>query len=80
MLWAKDAGKRNFVLGGGFVPNDGVFNYKLAFSPRGVVDFYLRKRIADPDRYQVYCERSEAWRMRHGRAGVRSDFFPAYRA
>jgi hypothetical protein len=79
MLWAKDAGKRWFVLGGGFMPNDGVFNYKLSFSPHGAVEFYLRKRIANPERYRIYCELSDAWRAKHGPAPASPDFFPAYR-
>jgi hypothetical protein len=80
MIWAKDAGKRCFVLGGGFEPDDGIFKYKLTFAPGGAVDFYLRKRIVLPERYRTYCERSEAWRAQHGRAPASGDFFPAYRA
>jgi hypothetical protein len=68
------------VLGGGFAPNDGVFQYKSAFAPDGIVDFYLRKRVLQPDRYQDYASRRAAQLAASGETPVDPDFFPAYRA
>jgi lipid II:glycine glycyltransferase (peptidoglycan interpeptide bridge formation enzyme) len=77
MRWAKTAGKKNFVLGGGYTPNDGVFRYKQAFAPQGVVPFYVGQRILDPQSF----ERLVAERRRTAPyAGESMDFFPAYRA
>lgn len=78
MLWAKEAGKSRFVLGGGFQPNDGVFNYKLSFAPSGVVDFNLRKRIVDAERYRVYADRKAALVSARETVVTDPDFFPAY--
>ena len=33
--WAKEAGKKTFVLGGGYGAADGIFRYKLSFAPQG---------------------------------------------
>jgi hypothetical protein len=77
MCWAKNAGKRRFVLGGGASPNDGVFQYKLSFAPGGAVDFYLRKRIVWPEKYVEFCERSTALRGCPVEP-MKTDFFPAY--
>jgi hypothetical protein len=77
--WARSAGKQCFVLGGGAVPNDGIFRYKLAFAPSGAVDFFLRKRILRSDRYHLFCDRGAALRLAANRPAA-GDFFPAYRA
>jgi hypothetical protein len=71
ILWAKAAGKRRFVLGGGYTADDGIFRYKRSFAPRGLVPFHVGWRILEP---QLYRELTE-------RVGARSDadFFPAYR-
>ncbi|MEX0673506.1 MAG: GNAT family N-acetyltransferase, partial [Gaiellaceae bacterium] len=51
MLWAKEAGKRRFVLGGGHEADDGIFRYKRSFAPHGLVPFEIGMRIFDPERY-----------------------------
>ena len=33
--WARDAGRKTFVLGGGYGAADGIFRYKLSFAPKG---------------------------------------------
>jgi hypothetical protein len=71
ILWAKGVGKRRFVLGGGYRPDDGIFRYKRSFAPNGLVPFFVGRRVLQPELYRELTER----------AGVSadSDFFPAYR-
>ena len=55
---------------------DGIFHYKKAFAPEGVVQFFTGQRIFDRDGYDrlVTARRNEL------SAPLVSDFFPAYRA
>ncbi|MEX2646387.1 MAG: GNAT family N-acetyltransferase [Gaiellaceae bacterium] len=67
MLWAKEAGKRRFVLGGGHEADDGIFRYKRSFAPHGLVPFEIGMRIFDPERYAELSR------------GRETTLFPAYR-
>ncbi len=71
ILWAKEAGKRRFVLGGGYGSDDGIFRYKRSFAPHGLVPFFVGRRVLEPELYRALTERL-------GVAGERA-FFPAYR-
>jgi nucleoside diphosphate kinase len=71
MLWAKDAGKRRFVLGGGQRDGDGIFRYKRSFAPDGLVPFEVGTRVLRPDVYEELTRRSGGPRE--------AGFFPAYR-
>jgi CelD/BcsL family acetyltransferase involved in cellulose biosynthesis len=71
ILWAKEQGKRRFVLGGGYRPDDGIFRYKRSFAPHGLVPFFVGRRVLQPKLYRELTERTGA----RGDA----DFFPAYR-
>lgn len=68
LLWAKAAGKRRFVLGGGHAPDDGIFRYKRSFAPAGLVPFEVGMRVFDPGRYAELSR------------GRETSFFPAYRS
>lgn len=72
ILWARAAGRRRFVLGGGYERDDGIFRYKRSFAPGGVVGFETGRRIFDAAAY----ERLVAAR---GPASA-TEYFPAYRA
>jgi hypothetical protein len=72
ILWAKQAGQRRFVLGGGYEADDGIFRYKRSFAPHGLVPFYVGRRILEPQLYRELTERVGST--------VESAFFPAYRA
>lgn len=74
--WAKEKGLKNFVLGGGYGADDGIFQYKTCLAPRGIVDFYIGKKIFAPARYQ----RLVNLRSKDCSVCITSDFFPAYRA
>lgn len=81
ILWAKQAGKRRFVLGGGYAEDDGIFRYKKAFAPTGMLPFHVGHRIFDRASYQQLVEATTAaaqelapgWQPAPG-------FFPAYRS
>ena len=72
ILRLKEEGKRRFVLGGGYRPDDGIFKYKRSFAPHGLVPFFVGRRVLQPELYEQLIERA-------GR-GDDPEFFPAYRA
>lgn len=43
--WAKEKELKNFVLGGGYGADDGIFQYKLCLAPHGLYDFYIGRKI-----------------------------------
>lgn len=72
--WAKEKGLKNFVLGGGYGTDDGIFEYKKCLAPKGIVDFYIGGRVFDHDGYKHLIE------LRKATGGIRDDkFFPVYR-
>lgn len=71
ILWAREAGKRRFVLGGGYREDDGIFRYKRSFAPRGLTPFFVGQRVLEPELYRELTE--------HCGDGVAPDYFPAYR-
>jgi len=75
--WSAEAGKRAYILGGGYASGDGIFRYKKAFAPNGEREFHVGRRVFDEFRYRTLIER------RHGREPSwqpAADYFPAYRA
>jgi len=73
MLWGMANGKTDFVLGGGFQPDDGIFRYKKAFAPSGARPFSVGTRVINPQRYAELTSLST-------QPAPSSGFFPAYRA
>jgi hypothetical protein len=71
ILWAKQAGKRRFVLGGGYAVDDGIFRYKRSFAPRGLVPFFVGRRVLQPALYAELTQKA---------GGGDPGFFPAYRS
>lgn len=79
--WGIMNGKSNFVLGGGYQPNDGIFNYKLGFAPDGRVPFYVNHLILSPNNYQALILARSRWETYHERIwDTDTSFFPVYRA
>ena len=77
MRWAKQRGKQQFVLGGGYEPDDGIYRYKLSFAPDGVIPFGIGCRVFCRETYnELVKARSEAC----GAEPPRPGFFPEYRA
>jgi Acetyltransferase (GNAT) domain len=81
LLWAKQQGKRHFVLGGGYQANDGIYNYKLTFAPEGIFPFYVGRRILAKDIYdRLVCNKIEQLSPSKRELIDRSEYFPKYRA
>jgi hypothetical protein len=81
ILWARKLGKRRVVLGGGYAPDDGIFRYKRAFAPGGVLPFSVGRRVIDRPAYRRLVEARTA-EGRRLEPGWEPDpgFFPPYRA
>ena len=75
---AKARGLSQYVLGGGASPDDGIFRYKRAFAPHGVVPFHIGKRILDPAAYDALVLRRQS--HTGDELAAPPGFFPAYRA
>jgi lipid II:glycine glycyltransferase (peptidoglycan interpeptide bridge formation enzyme) len=61
-LKLKELGIRNYLLGGGSTPGDGIFKYKNSFAVRGVRDFFIGLRVYNQAIYDSLCE---AWEARY---------------
>lgn len=72
--WAKENGLNNFVLGGGYGEDDGIYKYKESFAPNGVCDFYIGRAIYNIGLYE------DLVKMREPDLKKESGFFPLYRA
>ena len=57
--WAKEKGLRNFVLGGGYGSDDGIFQYKTCLAPHGIKDFYIGRKVLDVSAYDELCHLRE---------------------
>lgn len=71
--WAKEKGFRNFVLGGGYGSDDGIFRYKKSFAPEGTIDFYIGKKIFNQEKYTMLMK------LRGDVDVIGNQFFPGYR-
>ena len=74
--WAKEKGLRNFVLGGGYGADDGIFQYKTCLAPKGIIDFYIGRKIFD----QISYDKLVAIRAKDNPDCLVSGYFPGYRA
>ncbi len=75
MEWAREKGFREFVIGGGYRPHDGIFSFKRAFAPEGIVPFFVGKMVFDVQKYRLLCEMAG----RPVEEAVGEVFFPGYR-
>jgi hypothetical protein len=81
ILWARETGKKAFVLGGGYGSDDGIYRYKKSFAPQGSVPFSVGTRIHDKNVYDHLVERRRLWESEHQNEWQpRSGWFPEYRA
>jgi hypothetical protein len=80
ILWAKGNGKRRFVLGGGYLADDGIFRYKRAFAPSGIIPYYVGRRIFDQTNYdRLVAAHVNAVKKLQPDWNTDPGFFPAYR-
>jgi hypothetical protein len=81
ILWAKRNLKKQFVLGGGYGTEDGIFKYKRSFAPAGIVPFYVGSRVLCPDLYKkLIVNKKEALAAKGIKWEPVEDFIPAYRS
>lgn len=78
IIWARERGISNYVLGGGYTPEDGIYRYKLSFAPGGEYCFYTGQRITNANKYKELIDIKKnslngAWQPRDG-------YFPQYRS
>lgn len=76
--WAGRAGKKRFVLGGGYQKDDGIYRYKLAFAPGGATPYHVGYRILDPELYEALMHNRADQPQPEGEHSA--GYFPAYRA
>ena len=71
--WAKNKGLKNFVLGGGYGSDDGIYQYKLSLAPHGVYNFYIGRKVFDKKSYDDLVSLSDENELNE-------KFFPLYRS
>ena len=75
--WGIDNDKKQFILGGGYEPNDGIFNYKQSFEPENCTPFYVGKRIFNKKLYDILVDNIIKL---DSNFDISSNYFPLYRA
>jgi len=75
ICWAHAAGKKRMILGGGYKPNDGVFDFKSTFS-RHRKSFHTYRRVHLEDNYAAL---SQGWRTYYDAREDDLGYFPVYR-
>jgi lipid II:glycine glycyltransferase (peptidoglycan interpeptide bridge formation enzyme) len=73
--WAHATGRKRLILGAGFRPNDGIFQFKATFSPLRQ-PFYVYKRIHRQEDFARLDRRSREY---NGIGDEHVDYFPSYR-
>jgi len=76
ILWAQNKGMRYFILGGGYKETDGIFEYKCAFSPTGIRDFFVGKGIHNYETFKFLEETG----IKQKRVNPGTRYFPSYRS
>ncbi len=71
--WAKEKGLTNFVLGGGYGADDGIFQYKSSLAPNGICDFYIGRRVFDQQNYDKLVSLRD-------KNELNDKYFPLYRS
>lgn len=71
--WAKEKGLKNFVLGGGYGTDDGIYQYKLSLAPKGVYDFYIGRNIFNQEIYDMLTSLRKS-------DEISLNYFPLYRS
>lgn len=74
--WCQEQGFENFILGGGYHPNDGIYKYKKFFAKNCDIPFYVGKKIHNKEMYENLVDT----RSQEDEFDKDTSFFPAYRA
>ena len=74
--WCYEQGIQQFILGGGYHKDDGIYRYKKGFTPDEDVPFYIGRHIFNQDIYQqAISKRQQA----DASFDINTPYFPAYR-
>lgn len=79
--WARNLGKKYYVLGGGYGFEDGIFKYKKSFFPDDVVNYYTGRKIINKTVYEALVKKVNVTRLTAGLSELEkndSSFFPLY--
>ena len=77
--WGRENHFKWYVLGGGVTPSDGIFRYKESFDPESILPFFVRRKIVNPNVYQMLIDKRFHYESEKGNHWVsRPDFFPEY--
>ncbi len=74
--WCKETGRKVFILGGGYHPDDGIYRYKKAFAPGNDVPFYIGRMVYQNEVYNQLI----TIRAQKPAFDAESQFFPLYRS
>ncbi|MGJ7919525.1 lipid II:glycine glycyltransferase FemX [Neobacillus sp. LXY-4] len=74
-IWGKQNGLNVFHLGGGHVGRDSLFQFKYRFNPYGTLDFYIGKKVHNPQKYKKLVDKWEEYYDQESQ----KNFFPIYR-
>ena len=81
IMWGRKNGKSRFVLGGGYRPDDGIYQYKKSFAPNGALAFHVGNRVLLPELCDDLVEARRLFENDQGRQWrPQQGFFPAYRS
>lgn len=75
-LWAKNQGVKLFHLGGGYQPNDTLFEFKSSFSPI-LMNYSIGRVIHNKELYRDLSEKRQIF---FGKHQISTTYFPAYRS
>lgn len=79
--WGRKQGLQNFVLGGGYGYEDGIYKYKLAFAPSGSVPFKVGYHTFLPSEEPLLVQAREQFAISSDNGWKpRENFFPLYRS
>lgn len=79
--WARNIGKKYYVLGGGYGYEDGIFKYKKSFFPNDIVKYYTGRKILNKRIYNELFVMNNNIRKEQGLDVLSIDdlsFFPIY--
>ena len=81
ILWAKEKNIKYYLIGGGYHPGDGIFEYKHSFSKNGIKDFFVGRKIYNIEKYEMFEKSLEKYLIDKNLSvdlkGIK--YFPSYR-
>lgn len=78
--WGVNNKKKNYILGGGYSGNDGIYLYKKSFAPKGEIEFSVAEIIINDNYYKELEKLRLEKESKNGIPWIpRKDYFPSYR-